>query len=162
MNRRTDSHSTEFLFILLVLGMFVLGSMLLISLGTKEYRAIVSGMEENSNDRLTEAYLTQKIRRHRRTGAVTTDEVDGSPALLLSDEYQGGTYVTWIYVKDGYLRELTTSEGRRDFLPEAGDPILPAEVFELSPAGDRSLLITAGTPAEDGGGVTSFLVTVSP
>jgi|GEM_PF-421176 len=148
MQTPSERHSTDMLFVFLVFAVFLLSSVLLITLGTNEYRRILTGMARNDNTRIAEAYLTQKIRRVRAENAVTEGSVDGSPALLLKEEIGGRPYVTWLYVRDGYLRELITEEGRTGFLPEVGQPILPASALEFS-FPSPSLLLVRVIPAEN-------------
>ena len=57
------------------------------------------------------SYIANKVRQGDREGAVDVIDVDGTPVLELIQSAGQVDYYTWIYYRDGSIRELFTREG---------------------------------------------------
>lgn len=104
-------HSVDLLFSILLFGIYVLFLLLMLLFAAKAYQNAVKGTEENYNLRTAMSYLTVKIRQHDNGRDVFLENLQGTEALCLTDEIEGETYTTYIYLYDGQLRELFTLEG---------------------------------------------------
>ena len=80
-------------------------------------------------------------------GMAQVVEVDGTSVLELSQDFESGRYVSWIYYYDGSIRELFTRQDSGLGLPD-GIPILECEGLSFSQEGQLLTIETAG----DGGG----------
>ena len=102
-------HSSDLLASLLLFGLYVLLLLLLLLFAARAYRNAVQGTDENSNLRTAMSYLTVKIRQHDNDTDVFTDTIEDTEALCLTDKIDGQTYITYIYLYDGELKELFTT-----------------------------------------------------
>lgn len=110
MNRYVrKNHSIDMLFSLLLFGMYVLFLLLMLLFGARAYQVAVKGTDENYSLRTAESYITVKIRQHDNDRDVFLSELDGREALCMADEIDGETYLTYIYLYEGKLKELFTT-----------------------------------------------------
>jgi len=148
MKNEYRRHSVDFLFVLLIFAAFILTALLLITMGTSEYRRIVTRSGENDNIRITSSYLQQKIRQGRAVDAVSIGSIDGEEALAIRQDIAGNSYVTYLYVYQGQLRELMTKEGNTDVIAASGTAILPMQSIRFEIPSDD--VICARLQCEDG------------
>ena len=99
-------HVVDFLFTLALFCVFAASALMVVVIGANVYRQTVRGMDSNYDSRTSLTYLTEKVRQNDAANAVTIRSVGDSPALVLSQQAGERIYETWIYVYDGYLREL--------------------------------------------------------
>ena len=112
MNRNSRrSHSIDTLFVITLLGLFLIFLLMMLLFSTQAYRTSVEGNQENNNLYTASAYITAKFRQHDSDQTISTDTVDGSPAFCMTDTVNGQQYITYIYLKDHHLKELFTAAG---------------------------------------------------
>lgn len=104
-------HPIDNLFMVVLLGLFLIFLLLMLLFSAQAYRTAVAGSQENNNLYTASAYITAKFRQHDNTQAVFIDTLDGSPAFCMTDTVNDTPYVTYIYLKDQHLKELFTSAG---------------------------------------------------
>lgn len=77
------------------------------------YERLVDEKEIDTEYRIASSYLTTKLRQNDRAGAVNLVMQDNEPkvALKISEELSGENYETWIYVADGFLKEVMIPAG---------------------------------------------------
>ena len=155
MKNKTRRHSVDLLFILLVFAAFIITALLLISMGTAEYHRIVTRSGENDNLRIASTYLLQKVRQGRAADAVFIGSIDEQEALAVRQEIAGSTYVTYLYVYEGQLREVMTKEGNTDVIASSGTAILPMQSIRFDTPSEDA--IRARLLFEDGTGQTVML-----
>ena len=109
--KNARKHSTDILFVLLLFLVFTSSALAVILLGAKVYQNTASRMESNYTVRTALAYVTEKIRHADESGAISPGELDGLPALILSQEIEGTSYRTYLYFQDGAFKELTPEQG---------------------------------------------------
>ena len=120
MNRNpARKHSTDILFVLVLFLVFTSSALAVILLGARVYQSTSSRMESNYNVRTALAYVSEKIRQNDESGAVSLCELDGIPALTLSQRMGDTSYITYLYFQDGALKELLT-EASREVSAEQG------------------------------------------
>ena len=144
---KNEGHIVDFLFVLGLFFVFALSALMLILIGSGVYKKTVDRMNENFNLRTTTAYLTEKIRQGDIAGAVTVQDFDGNNALVLTQEYYGAEYSTYLYAYDGHLKELFTTKDNQ-LTAEAGTDILPVRSFDATHVGGRLWKLTV--EEEDG------------
>ncbi len=109
MNRSAKkNHSVDFLFSILLFGVYVLFLLLMLLSSARAYQNAVRGTEENYNLRTAMSYLTVKIRQHDNGKDISLSDFQGTEAICLEDEIQGRKLTTYIYLYDGQLKELFT------------------------------------------------------
>ena len=129
MNRNpARKHSTDILFVLVLFLVFTSSALAVILLGARVYQSTSSRMESNYNVRTALAYVSEKIRQNDESGAVSLCELDGIPALTLSQRMEDTSYITYLYFQDGALKELLT-EASREVSAEQGTAIISLKAF---------------------------------
>ncbi len=157
MHRKNDPHVIDIFFVLATALTTVFLSLLLIAAGVGVYRRVLANTQESYALRTPAAYITQKVRRYAEEGTVYTGSLTDVPALILEEEIDGRTYVTYLYTSGGYLRELFTEKENAGFSPEAGSAVTPLKSlsFEMLDAAIRFDLTGEGE-----GESSSFLLHV--
>ena len=164
MKDHQRKHFVDIIFIIVLVGVFVLLSLFLIIMGSRVYQSTVDHMDVNYDARTLSAYLSEKIQQQDRSGAISLESFGSSDAILLSETVAGKVYETRIYLYDGCLTELLTRQGA-DLKPSAGHKLLPCEDFSVEVLGDHLYHITMITssgeelslyagPKSDGGDET--------
>lgn len=133
--KNARKHPTDILFVLLLFLVFTSSALAVILLGAKVYQNTASRMESNYTVRTALAYVTEKIRHADESGAISPGELDGLPALILSQEIEGTSYRTYLYFQDGALKELLT-ESSREVTPEQGTAIVSLAGFSIEKTED--------------------------
>lgn len=104
-------HPVDNLFMIVLLGLFLIFLLLMLLFSAQAYRTAVAGNQENNNLYTASAYITAKFRQHDSDETISTAELDGSPAFCMTDTVNDQEYVTYIYLKDQQLKELFTAAG---------------------------------------------------
>lgn len=94
--------------VLLLLVLFVLALCGAAAVGLTVYRRVIERTERNFTARTALSYLVNQTRRADRAALA---ELDGVPALRLTEEIDGVMYDTYLYCTDGALRELFCEQG---------------------------------------------------
>jgi len=113
----------DFLFSMILFLIFILCSVFTILIGSRVYSNIRARNDAAFYSDTALSYITNKVRQADRTGCVKQRTIDGCDVLVLSSDYDGILYETWIYTKDGSLLELY-SEKDSGLTVEAGLPIM--------------------------------------
>lgn len=104
------STGTEMLFSMVLFLVFSLCTVFTILIGGRVYENIRARDDRTFHRDTALAYITNKVRQADQAGAVSIREDGGVPVLILTQELGGSLYETWIYTKDGELRELFTGK----------------------------------------------------
>lgn len=168
MNRFTgEKHSIDKLFSILLFGMYILFLLLVLLFGAKAYQTAVKGTDENRHLRTAMSYITTKIRQHDSGENVFVSAFNGNEALCMTNEIDGETFVTYIYLYEGTLKELFTAKGSTAS-PSMGTSIASLDSFVIDETPDGffrismvdtngttgSFLIHPGAPLFSGGDLT--------
>ena len=159
MRYGTQKHSIDILFILLIFAGFLLTAVLLVSMGTREYRGIVETMQKNSSLRTPQAYLMQAVRQNKDEDAVQIEEIDGVSTLAIRREIGGLPYTMRIYVYREQLMEMLTPEGNYDFTLAAGTRILPVRGLELEESAGGAVIARI---TDEYGRISHCLISAEP
>lgn len=147
----------DILFVLALFGVFAVSALILTTVGAEVYRHTVDGMSDNYEVRTSAAYLTEKIHQYDSLLSDSGEEIDhnieistlaGEPALALTQVTGGEEYLTYLYLHDGYLRELTVKSG--NYLGEdtlsAGQEIMQLSGFHMKLLPNNLLSLEFITP----------------
>lgn len=160
MNRsfRSRSHVTDMLFTLGLFCIFAAAAFILVMIGIQVYQRTVEQMQDTYSTRTAISYVAEKVRQHDVAGGVELTELEGVPALRLTDSLNGEDYDTYIYSDGGYLCELTVRQGAEPAL-SLGERILQVKDFSVEDAGGGFLAFSASS--SDGGSLRFLLHTRS-
>lgn len=126
----------DFMFIIALFGTFIITGLVVVLFGARVYRATVAKMDANYSSRTALSYVTEKVRSHDfADGADVVDTIDNGVALVLKDKINDRTYVTYMYVADGMLKEFTAAQDY-DFKYNQGTDILALKEFAVTKEGD--------------------------
>lgn len=136
----------DLIFILSLFLLFTITAVTTVLTGMKVYRHTADAMKQNYETRTFSSYLTEKVRQNDVDDGISVFSFSGSEeknqiteALCLTSYVGDQTYNTYLYLYDGYLRELTVSSDITELSGTAGQPILPARSFVVT-ADDAGLL----------------------
>lgn len=142
-----NRHVVDVLFVLALFGVFAASALLLVTIGASVYKQTVSNMDQSFTDRTSYSYLVEKIHQNDIYDAIEIGELEGSPALMLTQHLGEEEYCTYLYLYEGYLMELFTrkdSFAGNDLRP-AGQNIMPLSGFTLEAPSSGLLKITIDT-----------------
>ena len=129
--RIENKHIIDTLFVLTLFAVFALCSMLLIAFGANIYQKTVSNYEEHFNITTSVAYITEKLRQGDDSNAIDMISFGDGNAFRILSTYNDTDYYTYIYMDDGYLKELY-AKADKTLSPRAGKKLLPINSFKLT------------------------------
>jgi hypothetical protein len=104
-------HAANLVFTICLIGVFALSAILVAVLGARVYQNTAERLKSNFSTRTSLVYIAEKIRQSGAGGYYVV-KFDGNNALVLKETAQDGVrYDTYIFAKNGKLRELTAQEG---------------------------------------------------
>ena len=110
---KEQKHSIEVVFTMVTFLVYAMVLLMFVSLGATVYRSVTPQMELHQTQRTAENYLREKVRQNDRAGDVSIGEIEGVPALQISQTIGGKEYVTYIFAERGSLKELLVSAEKR-------------------------------------------------
>ncbi len=116
-------HAIDIIFVLSLFCVFAVLALFVVVLGANVYKGISEDMTKNFDARTSVAYLSEKIRQNDVLGGISVRDAGGMDALVLSQNAGGEVYETWVYVQDGWLREVTVSAGT-DAIQMGGERVM--------------------------------------
>jgi len=138
---RERRHAAGGLLTLLIYGLFALFSLLLVVIGARVYRNIVSTGRENTEIRASFSYVANKVRMStREPGSVRIEERDGFDVLILRSAAEG--YETRIYYYDGALREAYQASDQ-PLSPKLGEKLMELSGFRIEETDTGHLVLSA-------------------
>ena len=98
---------------MLLLVVFGLAVFMLAAASTSTYETLVDDKNTSEELRVASSYLVTKLRQNDQKDAISLESnlLFDSEALTIREVIEDETYVTWIYVNGGILREATVLEG---------------------------------------------------
>lgn len=124
----------DYLFILMLLCVFAVGSLLAVILGANVYKEVTATVDANFQVRTTLSYFSTKIRQSDEQGAVRVEEKDGIKALVLESFDGEELCETWIYAYDDFLYETYLAKGTY-FQLEDGLQLIPSYGLQIEKDG---------------------------
>lgn len=150
--KQEHSFIVDVLFVLALFGVFAISALVLVTIGADVYQHTVQDMSANYETRTAVSYLTEKVHQNDITSAegesnacITT--LNGTPALMLSQEVNEEVYSTYLYLHDGYLKELFMQQNNSlgGNALEAGVNIMKLDSFHLQQMNSNLLSIEMAT-----------------
>lgn len=142
MRRRQGYTLIELVLVLALLVLIAIFVFVLTGSGSQAYLRLTASQSQASDLRIGLSYINVQLRSHDSQGMIDLrqDPFGGSPALVLSREMEGKTYLTWIYVREGYLCELFLAETTLP-VPEMATRIVAADSLTLIRRSDDALQV---------------------
>lgn len=110
---------------------FTLSVLCFVAFSVKLYKNIVRQSESSMDADIAARYMIEKFRSHDELGNIKIDDFEGHDAVRLENLVKDVPYITYIYVYDGYLREIYAPESDLDkYGEDSGTEIL--EIKEMS------------------------------
>lgn len=111
IKRMNQSRSgAEQLFPALLFFVFLLCTIFTILIGSRVYENIRERDNASFHTNTALAYMTNKVRQSDQIDSVSIRENNGCQVLVLTSDYDGIQFETWIYQMDGALWELFTQK----------------------------------------------------
>jgi len=143
MKKEISNHfSIQFIFVLLLFLIIAVLSVMIIFLGKDIYNKINDDRNMNYDIRVSLSYIANKVRQADKDDTIYMSELNGDPALVIKETYDGSSYETWIYHYDKYLYEIFIDEGS-PFEPADGTEILEIDKFTISELQDNTFKFSA-------------------
>lgn len=133
--RRSDKHVIDFIFPLAILFVFAASALLVLILSTHIYADQTDHAKANYQSYTPLAYISEKVRQNDVSGNISIQELDGTTCLALKGTSDDIAYITYLYVSDGWLKELLIRDDTMASL-SAGKNIIEAKdltIKELKP-----------------------------
>ncbi|XCP85596.1 DUF4860 domain-containing protein [Roseburia hominis] len=142
MKEKEKDHVTELLFTIALFCVFLISAIFVIVIGANVYRNAQKASDANYGRRTSLSYITEKIRQSDENGGISIGEMDdGTPALLITANYQGTAYTTYIYSSEGEMRELfVRNDTSAD--PQDGTGLIQDITLSFEDLGNSLLKIT--------------------
>lgn len=121
--KRSSNYTVDSVFILALMALFGIISVYVIMIGAKQYKSIADRMSQNYETRTVASYLEEKLSQSDVSGSADVVMLDSVEALVLTDNINGQLYNTYIYAYDGYLLEITVSDGT-EVSPGSGQKLI--------------------------------------
>lgn len=156
MNPRTSKkHVIDTVFVICLMLLFLLSALTIIAIGASIYKKNVAQTNDNYAQRVSIAYVTEKVRQSDVSGSIFVRELFGQNVLVFQQEVNGDLYNTYIYCHEGYLMELFARDDLESFYPQTGQKILKINSFMIEKASDD--LLRATITEEDGQEETVYI-----
>lgn len=125
-----QTHTVDILFPFAVLFTFAVSSLLVLLLSAHIYSEQTTQAQENYYTHTPLSYISEKVRQHDTKDSIAIETLDGLDCLALHTASGDVTYTTYLYVYDGWLKELYAKDGA-SFSPAAGKNVIEASDFTI-------------------------------
>lgn len=129
---------TEIVFTLLLLVLFVFCSFFTIVKSADFYQSMMRRQAQEDLVQLPYLYLFTRL--EQAEGKFSMEMADNTDCLVLNENVDGTAYQTWIYYRDGALKELLVKAGREVSLKD-GEVMTASSPFHLREE-DGILIVT--------------------
>lgn len=136
------THSLDTIFVLLIFCLFTICSLFLVLIGEHVYRGIVDQIDSNNEIRASLSYVANKVHA-AEIDETAVQTIKGQQVLVITENYNGEDYHTYIYEYKGFLMELFT-KADNSFTPGDGDKITEITGFAIAQKGSKLNLYATG------------------
>lgn len=133
MKIRAKKGHMEIIFPVVLFLIFTLTALFIILYAAKTYQNIVESSDAEYEESTSLAYLCRKVQAGDADGNIDITSFYDRPALTITQNIEGISYVTLIYSYNGSLREIFCAEDSKSSVsPESGTILFPADDFNPS------------------------------
>lgn len=123
-------HVIDLIFPLAIFFVFAVSALLVLLLSVHIYGDQTDKTLKNFESSTPLSYITEKVRQNDSQGNITIEDLDGVNSLVLHGTSSDVTYSTYLYVYNGWLKELTIRDDT-SASPEAGKNIIEASSLQV-------------------------------
>ena len=152
MFKDNSNNRVDTVFVLMIFCVFAVSVFLVIILGGSTYRNMNDISQHGQSERIVLSYIRTKM---RNIDDVSVGSFDGNSKLELIEVFGTRTFVTAIYLYDGWVRELFRDVDNA-FDPTHGVPIIQVEWLDFEQMDNGLIFVFT-----DYGNMTIFPRTVS-
>ena len=146
MKTEKKPHAISAFSSMLLFFVFLLFLLPVLILAAGAYQSSVEGKDINDNLYTASTYLTTKFRQYDgEEGALSLTPFGDGPALCFTSHTGEKTYLTYLYLQEGALRELYTMEGLHPS-PQMGMEIAELSGFSIEEPQPEFFLFTLEDP----------------
>ncbi len=127
---QSKKHVIDVTFPLAILFVFAVSALLVLLLSVHIYGEQTDKTKQNYESFTPLSYITEKVRQNDAKGTISIEELDGISCLTLHGSSSDATYSTYLYVYNGWLKELTIRDDTTGSL-EAGKNIIEANDLQI-------------------------------
>lgn len=118
-------HVIDLIFPLAIFFVFAVSAFLVLLLSVHIYGDQTDKTLKNYESSTPLSYITEKVRQNDSQGNISIEDLNGVTSLVLHGSSSDVTYSTYLYVYEGWLKELTIRDDTAAS-PEAGKNIIEA------------------------------------
>lgn len=123
-------HVIDLIFPLAIFFVFAVSALLVLLLSVHIYGDQTDKTLKNFESSTPLSYITEKVRQNDSQGNITIEDLNGVNSLVLHGTSSDVTYSTYLYVYNGWLKELTIRDDT-SASPEAGKNIIEASNLQV-------------------------------
>ncbi|MCL2840036.1 MAG: DUF4860 domain-containing protein [Defluviitaleaceae bacterium] len=115
-------------FVLMIFCVFAVSVFLVLMLSGSVYRNMTDISTHGQNERIMLSYIRTMVRNNDTAESISVRHFNEISALAIEENIGGRIFVTYIYLYDGWARELF-HESIHDFGPSAGIPLIRTDLL---------------------------------
>ncbi|MDR0446520.1 MAG: DUF4860 domain-containing protein [Oscillospiraceae bacterium] len=129
-------HTVDAVFALILFCAFALSMLMVLMTGAGAYKNIRGAVRSHYSEDTCVSYIAMKLRHYDgESSSVSLGEIEGEPALFLTETIEETAYITAIYYHDGSVRELFAEAGYNRRLDD-GLEIVEAQSLKIDSPSD--------------------------
>ena len=132
----------DLLFPIALFFVFAVSALTVVLLAANVYQSTTTSASYNYTTRTSLSYISEKIHQNDINGGISIGSFDGCESLILKQNYNKESYITYIYVYDGNLRELFIKDGINATKMD-GKIIIAIKSFQMKALNDNLFQFTA-------------------
>lgn len=101
-----NQHVIDLIFPIALFFVFAASALIVVTLAANVYGNTNDTLRINDESRTALSYVSEKIRQSDAKGSMEVKDVENTQCLVMSAEYNGTGYSTYIYEQEGMLKEL--------------------------------------------------------
>ena len=142
----------DLLFTIALFGVFAISALSVILIGADVYRSVTGRAATTYSTRTALSYIAQKFHSMDTGCPAELLHFTDTDALVLYQEYHDELYATYIYEKEGTLRELFT-RADTSFDADAGNTILESCTIRMEQVEDSLFYLEITAPDQQSAGM---------
>lgn len=128
-------------FALLLFAVFAVALFAALALGTTVYGGIAADSDDARQLRQGTALLANTLRAHDAADAVSVGEGPEGPALVLTEHLDTGTFETYLYLQDGWVKQEYRPQGA-PLAPDEAQAMVRSDTFSFDILGNAVRIST--------------------
>jgi len=128
---RSSSRKLDTVFVMALFTLFAATAILVVLIAARQYKATAASMEQAYEERTATSFLREAVRSHDKAECISLGTFCDIEALIFEEELNGYKLITYIYYYNGYIRELTTTEGAV-VSPDSGTALIEADDISIT------------------------------